>query len=107
MKFQRRDEKKMSAAPIVTRDSVSDRPASPAHEPVFVDATGHRRRWLRLTGYVAAIGCLLFAIAVVTSLLWSPITPNKANADTKAHTTTSQSVSAAHTTDKVKGGGDH
>jgi uncharacterized iron-regulated membrane protein len=97
----------MSAAPIVTRDTVSGASARPEREPVFVDSTGHRRRWLRLTGYAAAIGCLLFVIALVTSLLWSPITPHKANADTKAQTTTSQSVSAAHTTDKDKGGGDH
>jgi len=58
-------------------------------------------------GYVAAIGCLLFAIVLVTSLLWSPITPDKPNAATTAHTTTSQSVSATHTTDMGKGGGDH
>ena len=94
----------MSAAPIVMRDSVSDAPARPEREPVFVDATGHRRRWLRMFGYVAAIGCLIFAIVLVTSLLWSPITPNKSDTAT-VHSTTSQSVSSTHTTDKGKGGG--
>src|SRR3954465_10637714 len=98
--FQRRDEEKMSAAPIVTRDGVSGGSAQTEREPIFVDATGHRRRWLRLMGYVAVVGCLLFAIALVTSLIWSPITPNTSNAAPNAHTTTSQSVSAAHSTDK-------
>jgi hypothetical protein len=99
--------RKMSAAPIVTRDTVSDATARPEREPVFVDATGHRRRWLRVVGYVAAIGCLLFAIVLVTSLLWSPITPDKTDAAASAHITTSQSVSSTHTTDMGRGGGDH
>lgn len=88
----------MSAAPIVTRDSVSDRSAPTEWTPIFVDATGHRRRWLRLAGYVAAIGCLLFGIVLVTSLLWSPITPGKSQAapSTGPQPTTSQQVANAH-----------
>ena len=97
----------MSAAPIVTRDSVSSGPARTEREPIFVGATGHRLRWLRMAGYVAAIGCLIFAIVLVTSLLWSPITPDKSKAATTGDTTTSQSVSATHTTDMGRGGGDH
>jgi hypothetical protein len=90
----------MSAVPNVTRDSVADASAQGERPPVFVDASGHRRRWLRLAGYVAAIGCLLFAIALVTSLLWSPITPDKSRAaPTKHHTATSQSISTAHADD--------
>jgi hypothetical protein len=89
----------MAAAPITTRDSVSDHSARTEWTPVFVDATGHRRRWLRLAGYAAAIGCLLFAIVVVTSLLWSPITPDGSQAaPTGQDTTTSQTVSSAHAT---------
>jgi hypothetical protein len=87
----------MSAAPVITSESVSGRSARTEWTPVFVDATGHRRRWLRLAGYVAAIGCLLFAIVLVTSLLWSPITPGGSQAaPTGQPTTTSQSVSSAH-----------
>jgi hypothetical protein len=87
----------MSPAPNVTREGVSGASAQVEWAPVFVDASGHRRRWLRLAGYVVAVGCLLFAIALVTSLLWSPITPGKSRAaPTKHHTATSQAVSFAH-----------
>jgi hypothetical protein len=44
-------------------------------QPVFVDATGHRRRWMRMVGYVSAIACLIYAIVLVTSLIYGPITP--------------------------------
>jgi hypothetical protein len=67
----------------------------PEQAPVFVDTTGHRRRWLRVAGYVAAIGCLVYAVIMATSLLWSPITPDKSQAASKApHTSTSQTISS-------------
>jgi hypothetical protein len=44
-------------------------------QPVFVDATGHRRRWLQMVGYVSAIACLIYAVIFVTSLIFGPITP--------------------------------
>ncbi len=89
----------MSAAQSATTDNVQGRTADPEWAPVFVDATGHRRRWLRVAGYVAVIACLLFAIVLVTSLLWSPITPAHSKAATKSHITTSQSVSVTRHAD--------
>ncbi|HEU5160988.1 MAG TPA: hypothetical protein VFU43_28585 [Streptosporangiaceae bacterium] len=87
----------MSAAPIVTSEGLTTAPAQAERVPVFVDATGHRRRWLRLVGYIAALGCLIFGIVLVSSLLWSPITPDTAQATSNASpTTTSQTVSSHH-----------
>jgi hypothetical protein len=96
----------MSAPHSVPSDSIYDRSARTEWTPVFVDATGHRRRWLRRVGYVAAIACLLFAIVLVTSLLWSPITPDKSRATSTGHdTTTSQQISFAHAADRGPGDG--
>ena len=49
--------------------------ATDAQPQVFVDLTGHRRRWLQMAGYAAAFVCLVFAVILVTSLIYGPISP--------------------------------
>jgi hypothetical protein len=88
-----------AAAPSETRDRVSGAvaPAPVEGTPVFVDATGHRRRWLRVVGYIAALGCVIYAVILVTSLLFGPITPDRSHAaPTAPHSSTSQSISSTN-----------
>jgi hypothetical protein len=56
--------------------TVSDEAQTADTQPqVFVDLTGHRRRWLQMAGYAAAFVCLIFAVILVTSLMYGPISP--------------------------------
>jgi hypothetical protein len=58
------------------RETVADEQAFAEDiQPVFVDATGHRRRWLQIVGYASAIVCLIYAVVLVASLIYGPITP--------------------------------
>ena len=58
-----------------TDAQAADTLATDAHPQVFVDLTGHRRRLLQTAGYAAAFVCLVFAVILVTSLVYGPISP--------------------------------